>query len=170
MVSSVEVFRGWACLSEDILTCRYVLVINYSLLLYLLPTESPLIIIDIVSISTVVPYYPISRSRCWPRHWPYSGIIICNNKSRLSLNTLIIRLHMFVNYYSLVITVINRCVYLFILWWNNWPSLILRTFIINIVSIYNILISHQLLITKFVYYRLSLIIILFLTSYLCKLT
>lgn len=141
MVSSVEVFRGWACLSEDILTCRYVLVINCSLLLYLLPTESPLVIIDIVSISTVVPYYHISRSRCWPRDWPDSGIIICNNKSGLSLNTLMIRLHMFVNYYSLVITVIDCCVYLFTLRWNNWPSLILRT-LINIVSIYNILISN----------------------------
>ena len=85
---SVEVFYWWACLSERVFISRHILVINCRLLLYLLPTQSSLIIIiiDILSIFyTIFSDYHIPRSGCWPRHWPYCSIVICNDKPWLSL-------------------------------------------------------------------------------------
>lgn len=122
--SGVEVFHWWACLSERVFVSRDILVINCRLLLYLLPTQSPLIttIIHIMSIFyTILPDYHIPRSRCWPRHWPYCSIVICNDESWLSLYYWIVGvvLYVLVYYYSLIIiivVIVNCCVYLLLLW------------------------------------------------------
>lgn len=122
--SSVEVFHWWACLSERVFISRHQLVINCRLLLDLLPTQSPLIttIIHILSIFyTIVSDYHIPRSRCWPRHWSYRSIVICDNKSWLSLDIWVVYvvLYVLVYYYSLIIVIVvivNCCVYLLLLW------------------------------------------------------
>lgn len=143
----------WFSLCEYIFISGYILIINNSLLLYLLLTHPPLII-NRYSILTISWYdnIPWSRGRSW--YWSYCGIVICMYKSRLSYCVVVIYAvivwYVFVYYYCLVIVIVITCVYwlliMYLLWWwyYDWPSYsILWPFIIPIyiVTLHNNLIG-----------------------------